>query len=305
MSTQSLNVACCIDEGYVLPLAVMLSTLSARLDPAYRVVVHLLHRNLPDESLEGLGSLIDVRPIRLSPHSIGEVPRSGRFPLEAAAPLLLGHVLPHAVDRVLFIDADVLAMADLGPLWRHDLRGKAIAAVRDPAIPRCSSRRGVKGWRELGIPPAQPYFNAGFMLLDLNAWRDQRISERSLSYLRAIGDGEDFFHQEALNAVAWNVWDELPARWNLPSTAGRSFDRTHPDAASDPALVHFSGRMKPWRVRTGSRFDAEYRRALGRLGAPIARLGPSPSDRLCGLYDRTIRPLCYPLERTLWALRII
>ena len=305
MSAPPISVACCINEGYVLPLAVMLSTLAARADTARRVVVHLLHEDLREESLATLGSLVDVRPVRLSAQSRGKVPRSDRFPPEAAAPLLLADALPREMGRLIFIDADVLVLSDLGALWDHDLHGKAIAAVRDAAIPQCSSWRGVKGWRQRGIPTHHPYFNAGVMLLDLHAWRDRRISERALSYLHEVGDRSDFLHQEALNAVAWSDWDELPARWNLPSSAGRSFDRTSPDAATDPALVHFSGRMKPWKVRTGSRFDAEYRNALARLGSRIASPHASSMERACGLYDRSIRPACYPLERALWALRLI
>lgn len=289
----------------MLPLAVMLSTLAARMAPECRIAVHLLHHGLHDESLAALGSIVDVLPVRLSPQSLAQLPRSRHFPPEAAAALLLEDVLPRDLDRVIFIDADVLALSDLSPLWNHDLCGKALAAVCDPAIPRCSSWRGVKGWRERGIPRTKAYFNAGVMLLDLDAWRDRRISERALSYLREIGDRSEFFHQEALNAVAWNDWDELPARWNLPSTAGRSFDRTSPDAVAEPALVHFSGRMKPWRARTGSRFDADYRHAIARLGSRIAARDLSGEDWALGLYDRTIRPLCYPLERALWALRVI
>ena len=301
----TIRIACCINESYLLPLAVMVSSLAGRLDPSCRITVHLLHRDLSEESLAALASIVDLCPVLLPAQVLAGLPCDRRFPPEAAAPLLLADVLPRDVGRVIFIDADVLALADVGALWHHDLRGMPIAAVRDPAMPHCSSWRGVKDWRARGIPRQRAYFNAGVMLIDLHAWRERRISERALVYMREVGARGDFFHQEALNATAWNEWHELPGRWNMPSTAGRSFDRTSPEALSDPGLVHFSGRMKPWTARTGSRFDADYRRAMARLGARIARPDSSPSNRLCGLYDRTIRPLCYPLERALWALRII
>jgi lipopolysaccharide biosynthesis glycosyltransferase len=305
MPAAPIRIACCINESYVLPLAVMVSSLAGRLDPSCRLTVHLLHQDLREESLAALASIVDLCPVPLPAQMLAGLPCDRRFPPEAAAPLLLADVLPCAVERVIFIDADVLALADVGALWRHDMRGMPIAAVRDPAIPRCSSWRGVKDWSARGIPRQKAYFNAGVMLIDLHAWRERRISERAIEYMREAGPRGDFFHQEALNAAASDEWHELPERWNVPSTAGRSFDRTGADAISDPGLVHFSGRMKPWRARTGSRFDAEYRRAMARLGSRIARPGSSLSDRLCGLYDRTTRPLCYPLERALWTLRII
>ena len=300
-----ISIVCAIDESYLLPLAVLVSSLVERLEPSCRLMVHLLHRDLRDESLATLASIVELCPVLLPAEMLASLPRSRRFPPEAAAPLLLADVLPHAVERVIFIDADVLALADVRALWHHDLKGMPIAAVRDPAIPRCSSWRGVKDWSARGIPRQRAYFNAGVMLIDLRAWRERRISERAIAYMQQAGGRDDFFHQEALNAAAWNEWLELPGRWNMPSTAGRSFDRTGADALSNPGLVHFSGRMKPWRVCTGSRFDAEYQTAVARLGARNAPPGSSLSDSLCGIYDRTIRPLCYPLERALWALRVI
>lgn len=300
-----IRIACCIGDSYTLPLAVMLSSLVGRLSGHSRAELHLLHGDLSDACLRTIGSIIDTTPIPVSAEHTRLIPPDRRFPWEAAAPLLLPKVLSRDIDRVLFIDADVLVLDDISPLWHADLRGRAIGAVADAAIPLCRSPRGVRRWRERGIPPDASYFNAGVMLMDLHAWRERQIADRAIGYLREVGGTADFFHQEALNGVAWNDWSPLDLRWNMHASQDRSPGRRDAVNVSAPAIVHFSGRMKPWRFRTGSRFDAEYQRALERAGVHEWRTAPSLRDRILGLYDRNLRGTLYPLERALWTLRAI
>jgi lipopolysaccharide biosynthesis glycosyltransferase len=300
-----IRIACCVSEPYALPLAVMLSSLVARLDAHARVELHLLHGDLSDSCLDAIGSIVDTHPIKVAVDDRRLIPVDRHFPWEAAAPLLLPTVLPAHIGRVLFIDADMLVLDDISPLWHADLSGRAIGAVTDAAIPLCRSPRGVKRWRERGIPADAPYFNAGVMLMDLRAWRERQITHRAIGYLRESSGAVDFFHQEALNATAWNDWSCLGPRWNIAASEGRPFHRSDSGAACPPALVHFSGRMKPWRFRTGSRFDADYRRALAQVSARGWDRTPRLREQALGLYDRTFRRALYPVERALWAMRVI
>lgn len=283
----------------------MLSSLVERLPEHSRAELHLLHGGLSGAWIDMIDSIVATHPIQVAAERQRLIPQDRHFPWEAAAPLLLPQALPHDIDRVLFIDADVLVLDDVSPLWHADLAGRAIGAVVDAAIPLCRSPRGVKRWRERGICPDARYFNAGVMLMDLRAWRERQIADRAIGYLREVGGTADFFHQEALNATAWSDWTPLDPRWNLHASHGRSFDRGHAGTRLDPAVIHFAGRMKPWRIRTGSRFDADYQRALARVGG----LGRHPEPTLCewmlGLYDRTLRGALYPLERALWTMRAI
>lgn len=298
-------IACCIDEQYALPLATMLTSLTARLGPGCEPTVHLLHRRLDRDVLDALSGIVDIREIRLGGGDLERLPHSRTFPPEAAAPLLLPDVLPPDLERVIFLDADLLVLDDISGLWTRDLSGRALAAVVDPSIPWCRSPRGVKGWRDRGIQRTAAYFNAGVLVVDLESWRRRDMTGRALEYIREVGDGGDFLHQEALNAVAWDDWLPLEARWNVPATAGRWFDPTTADALAEPAIVHFAGRMKPWRMPSGSRFAAAYADALARVSSRFPRPACTRRDRWLGFYDRHMRPACHPLERWLWARRLI
>jgi lipopolysaccharide biosynthesis glycosyltransferase len=209
------------------------------------------------------------------------------------------------VERVLFLDADVLVLDDPTCLLEVDLGGRAVGAAVDGAITLCSAPRGVRAWPERGIPAYAPYFNAGVMVVSLREWREREIGARALRYLATTGaGGGGFLHQEALNAVAWDDWHELEPRWNvLASHLGRSYWRT--PRPERPGIVHFAGRMKPWRGRIAGPYADPYRATL----AEVAHLLPRPRhrvrDRALSAYDRRFRGLLFPLERALWRRGLI
>lgn len=305
MTQETIAVACSIDDRYALPLLVMLDSLVESLQPRRQVVLHLLHRNLSPASLDAIASIVETNAIPITEQWLERLPRDGRLPPVAAAPLLLPELLPANMRRVLFLDADMLVLDDIGPLWNHDLAGRSLAAAVDSAIPMCRSPRGVPHTAALGIAPDASYFNAGVMLVDLEAWRCRGLAERAFGYVSELGGRTDFLHQEALNAIAWNDWSSLDPRWNVPGSAGRCFDHTHGAAINAPGIVHFAGRMKPWLMETGGRFAGAYARTLDRVRDRVPPLGRSGRDRLLGGYDRTLRSFLHPCERFLWQRRLL
>ena len=301
----SLPIACAIDQYYILPLAVLLESLKRSLRPDVRPVVFLIHNGIPPRAVDALSAIVEIRPVRPTADQLAASPRDDHFPPEASFPLLLAEVLPH-LDRVLFLDADLLVLDDLWTLWETSLEHKTLAATVDAAVPFCSSPRGIKGWPELGIPRDAPYFNGGVLLIDLERWRARNVGARVRRYFDGVCQQVDFLHQEALNAALWDDWQPLHPRWNvLASRAGRLFGGLPGDAWKKPGIVHFAGRMKPWRAPVGGPFDAPYRHIMQSV---IPTIAPEPTtwrDHCNSLYDRYFRAACYPLERLLWRQRLI
>jgi lipopolysaccharide biosynthesis glycosyltransferase len=300
----ALPVVCAVNESYVLPLAVMLESVKAHLGANYRPVLYLIHAGLPKGSLATISALVETHPLIPSPALLRTAPADSHFPPESSFLLLLPDLLPPHLERILFLDADTLVLEDLAKLWETPLEDFAVAAAADSAIPRCSSPRGVKNWQARGIAAESPYFNGGVMLIHLARWRERRVTPRVLEYLEATGAEVDFLHQEALNAVLWNDWKPLHPRWNLlGSLAGRAFEPTASAAWREPGIVHFAGRMKPWRVPIGGPFNAAYWRVLQRILPLIPRHPPTLRERMQSVYDRYLRFAAYPLERYLWKQR--
>lgn len=128
---------------------------------------------------------------------------------------LLAPKIVQTQGRLLYLDCDIVINGDLGPLFAIALGGHALAAYRDE----------VRG-----------YFNAGVLMIDLDKWRSESITERTLSWARSKGDAIRFLDQEALNAIVGDRYLPLGSEWNL--------QRREADNYASAAIIHFTG-MKP------------------------------------------------------------
>jgi lipopolysaccharide biosynthesis glycosyltransferase len=300
-----LFIATASTEGYLLPLRVMLVSLKAHLNPSYRPVLFLFNTRIGAEQLMTIAALVETHSIVPSPAATSMLPRSPRFIAETAFPLLLSNLLPESLERVLFLDPDMLVLDDIARIWETEISNSSVAAVVDQAIPLCSSIRGVKDRSNLGIPDTAPYFNAGVMLVNLKRWKRLNIPVRASEYFHRFSGQTDFLHQEALNAVLWDDWLPLDQRWNLvASLTGRAYGPYKRFSWGPPGIVHFAGRFKPWRMRIGGPFAALYDEFLARSGSEIRRNESMP-DKMLSVYDRYLRNYFYSLERSLWNRRII
>ncbi|KAH9938677.1 nucleotide-diphospho-sugar transferase [Fomitopsis serialis] len=146
-------------------------------------------------------------------------------------------VLP--IERVLYLDADVLVRADLRSLWDIDLAGKPLGAARDVGYPMGH-----------GGPQRGPYFNAGVLLMDLAQVRG-RMGALSATAESSLSD--KYADQDALNTHFRDAWLPLPMKWNaqglgtyaeLPS-ADRALIESGLLEMKDAAIVHFTGPVNP------------------------------------------------------------
>lgn len=262
------DVAMCVDLGFVMPLAVSLASLDA-VSGGDEVVVHILHPGLPDETRARVET--PLRHVRVVWYSVDERTLADARPsvfLSKASVyrLLLGDVLPAEMGRVVYLDADTLVRGSLVELSTVPLDGSVLGAVREAASPWAAGPLG-PDWRTLGLAPDAPYFNSGVLVIDLDRWRDADVGARCLELLRERqlrwGD------QDALNRVLVGTWTELPRRWNLQTVdadgSGLAWGLWPDDiaaAAADPAVVHFTGREKPWSPEGPEAHRAQWYTAL-------------------------------------------
>jgi lipopolysaccharide biosynthesis glycosyltransferase len=157
--------------------------------------------------------------------------------------LLLPELLPEAVSRYLYLDADVFVEGDLQPLFGLAMGGVPVAAVRD----RYNATIGAQGGLP-GLPPSlaadTPYFNAGVLLVDRAEWNRCRITDRCLEYLDCNRETLRFGDQDSLNVACAGAWLEVPNKWN--------YQGWRPDPGQlemrpdDVRITHYLGRRKPW-----------------------------------------------------------
>jgi lipopolysaccharide biosynthesis glycosyltransferase len=251
-ATDVVHVVMAADGGFVIPLAVALTSLARAHDPG-ELAVTILHDGFDDADRErvarSVSGRLDLRWREVSPNDLDGVHYPAFLTPATLFRLLMPELLP-AAERVIYLDADTVVTGSLRPLWDIDLGDHLAAAVRDGGTPFAAGPLGTD-WRKMGLDPGAPYFNAGLLVVALDAWREAAVGQRVLDVLRT--SKPRWADQDALNVVLAGSWMELPRRWNVqtPDVEARSLawalwrDDVE-EALRDPLVIHYTERDKPW-----------------------------------------------------------
>lgn len=254
---RDLTLAATIDDRWVPHFATCVASIAG----SHRgESVRFLMLQGPDLSTASVRSLRDFvrehgmefEPIRVSESLHATLPpTSHMFSPLVWYRLLLPELAPE-VDKVIFLDADTLVLQSLKPLLETDLADSVLAAV--------SNANPSEHVLRLGLDPNAPYFNAGVMVMNLAAMREEHFGRRGLALGRERHADFIFNDQDVLNVLADGRWKQLHPRWNAmshlwlrPHTVDReSVDLMDATASASPAIVHFEGfqTVKPWFYRS-------------------------------------------------------
>ncbi|MEM1013388.1 MAG: glycosyltransferase family 8 protein [Planctomycetota bacterium] len=275
------EVALIADRKALLPLAVVVAGVMRHVGQR-AVRFHILSPGLDGRDRagierlavrEGNGTLawLDTREAQ---RMIAELPQVAHVPPISYTRLLLPTLVPD-VERLLYLDVDLVVKADIGVLWDLGTDGRAIAAVADPGMPMLGSPNCVHyAVEELEDPDARP-FNAGVMLMDLTIWRSENLAAEVLAFLRRWMNCLTWADQDGLNVVLEKRWAERELMWNVPVPllyGGNpaqlpevsAFD-TRPHFAK-PAIYHLAGGNKPWNSGPNHTFRQAWLRELRSSG---------------------------------------
>ena len=243
----AVNLALAADHGYLDGLVLVLAG-AARAAPSVAFQAYVLDCGMGDDQWHRLEYLVSQRLPRVQ---CTRIPVSARQ-LEPFAPpvrrlhlnnstyarFLLAELLPD-IDRIIYLDCDLLIDADLSPLFTLDLAGRLVGAVPDRIVPLLA--RTLPDWELTEREKEMPAFNAGIMLMDLSALRRADLIASiapSIPRLQSVLQS-----QAVLNYVLRDRWLMLPSRWNRQFHLNQIFSphRDKPDS-----IWHMFGSMKPW-----------------------------------------------------------
>ncbi len=249
-----LVMAC--DSAFAMPLATALRSIADANPCEWPFEVHVLSHGFSEETRKRVSGSLPTGSAVINWHMV-DLALLENFAISehvsrmTYARLLIPYFLNADVPKVLYLDSDVLALGELAPLWNTDLDGRVVGAVLDDLDPCIKSdKAGLER-----VPRVANYFNAGVLLIDLNRWRNEQVSEKALQYLSKYPRAR-FWDQDALNVVCDGRWQQLDARWNFQDLAGRleGMETKLVSADPRPGIVHFVSNAKPWipRVRSAN-----------------------------------------------------
>ncbi|KAG6600144.1 putative galacturonosyltransferase-like 9, partial [Cucurbita argyrosperma subsp. sororia] len=166
----------------------------------------------------------------------------------------LGDILDSCVDRVIYLDSDVVVVDDIHKLWNINLSGSRVIGAPEYCHANFTKYFTEKFWSDpvlsrIFASRTPCYFNTGVMVMDLARWRIGNYKKKIESWMELqkrtriydLGSLPPF-----LLVFAGNV-EPIDHQWNQHGLGGDNVKdscRTlHPGPVS---LLHWSGKGKPW-----------------------------------------------------------
>lgn len=256
MSTLHVSCSSASDGAYAPHSAAMLHSVLANSD-GLEVRIHYLHGpGFPVGFRERLQRMVSENGGSISFTSIADERVEGlptldfeQVPASLWYRVFLAELLPE-VDRVLYLDADTIAVDALAPLWETPLGDNYLGAVTNVFMREHEGRA-----ERLGLDGPRAYFNSGVMLLNLDLWRRDRLAEAIGEYARANHHRLGWADQDTMNILLGRRRLALHPRWNLmnsvvefPWSAEVLGAAEVTEARRNPGIRHFEGpgENKPW-----------------------------------------------------------
>lgn len=273
-----INVAICLDARMLDAAIVLAASIKAHARAARPVRVYAL-TDFTSPDLAEVAAKMNDQTFELIPTPCTNV--HGHFPIRdhITAGTYLRFLLPELlpdVDRIIYLDVDIVVHRDLEALYDTPLEGHPLAAMPDwPMLV------GTLTWPTFFIPYGQEklrfaayvkkvlglecegttnYFNCGVMVFDLAYWRAHDIAGRTVAYLTAHPELY-YMDQDALNYICGGKYARLDQRYNsfancsFPAIvnvlvrftrAGRRWEALRTVWRRDPWVIHYAGANKPW-----------------------------------------------------------
>ena len=254
----------CINPNYAQHLAVSLVSLLENNPRLFFDVVVVFSGDLGDAEARLRRSLASYENVALrltsfTPPSTMNLPLRAHYSLDCYTRLWIAEFFPGHIDRVLYLDSDLIVAGPIDELWATDLGRNILGAVTIPG----SDRNAL-----LGIPPEYGYFNSGVLLIDLAAWRREGIADRIFDFIREEPEKCIDADQDSFNGCLYDRRLALPYIWNIITPFyfdyhALGISETERRAARDRArIVHFNGASKPWSYMSRHPRKADYYKYL-------------------------------------------
>lgn len=207
-----MNVIYASDDGYAWLMGVSMVSLFENNRECKEINVYLFGDKISRENEEKLYQaakqydrnleIIDVNMLKLP-----EKLYSGRYPKSAFSRLFAFDLLPKDIDRVLYLDCDIIVDGSIEELYNHEMDDKIIWAVKDCVSKAYKQKIGIKG--------DDVYINTGVMMMNLEKMRKFPMEECITEFVDQYAGVMDYADQEIINGIFQGEFGILPPQWNV------------------------------------------------------------------------------------------
>ena len=267
-----IHIACCSNEKLAPMFGVVVTSVGINVT-SDDVMMYLLHNGLKDSTVKRLQKIADrynvgLKFLEIDLEILKDCPVDEKIHygnIMMYARLLLPSKLPN-LDKVIYLDCDLVVCKDLKSLWETDVNDVAVTMAPDLLYQDKAtlSRLGINN----------NYLNSGVIVMNLDYWRKHDVMKRLLAYISDKGNELIYNDQDSLNAILHDERRQLPVKYNVtphyflknPDNYPKEMHEEIRDARINPIIFHFLGKIKPWSLGCylpGKELFMKYQKASG------------------------------------------
>lgn len=260
-----MNILVTLNSNYIKPLKVMLTSLFLN-NPQESFAIYLMHTTLKERELTDLDIFIRHEGNRLydlyvDAHSLKNAPVHFHYSKEMYYRLLAFKFLPQNLDRILYLDPDILVLNSIKSLYEMDLQEYLYAAAGE-------STAYIREFNKLRLKPfeIEEYYNSGVLLMNLELQR-QTIREEDIyafienNPLKLIMPDQDVLNAlyaqkiKSLDRKIYNYDARRYLYYKVLTDGAWNMD----NVLRKTVFLHFCGKKKPWQESYNGKFHALYK----------------------------------------------
>ena len=237
---KAINILCCINDFYVNQLVTLMTSIRHFCNK--KITLYVLSTSLSKQSENEINR--HMKYLNITPWvRVVELPRlnytqGDSWSIDVYLRVLAFDLLPKNVNKILYIDGDVLATKDISEIYNNNINNKLLGCCYDVyslKYPFIQCRREHNIYHD--------YFNAGVLLMNLQEQRAWWTVEEMLYNIQTHNFG--FNDQDLLNMMCLESdLKFMPFRYNFHAwwELKTEFDFN----LISPVLIHFVSPEKPW-----------------------------------------------------------
>lgn len=260
-----MNLLFAIDDNFVQQLeTVLLSIHLNTKSQEFNIYVLQKKRLAKEAELAAFCKQLKMtyHPVMVKQSLFENAPVTDRYPTTIYYRLLAHQMLPQALHKILYLDADILCINDLSPLYNTALGNNLFASAIHASLTNTTDVINKIRLQNFG---ADGYYNSGVLLMNLDLMRQEVDANQIFDYIcRHILLLPD---QDVLNALYSERIKTIPDQlYNFDTRNGKIYETISLGewdldwVIKNTVILHYCGREKPWLpTKNSGRLTALYK----------------------------------------------
>lgn len=228
--------------------------------------IYVFNTDLQEEDQEKiqntfLSSSVTFHFIKIDNTKIRDFPTTQRYPLEIYYRIFASQYLPSTIDKILYLDVDIIVIQPLDELYAYDLQDDYFAA--------CTHVRKfftkINNVR-LGSKEEYPYINTGVLLMNVKELRKHQDPNEVFDFInhhdhQLLLPDQDIIsmlygdHIRLLDPMKYNLSERILSIYNAEHVNDK---KTIDWVRKNTVILHYCGKNKPWNQTYFGKLDIFY-----------------------------------------------